>query len=89
MANRAKRKARVPLVVCEIDPLMFVCFSRNVMREREMFRRLAHRIVDLAVDRGRHHLLGVEVACALSLIGRDRVTKMVTDLVHEVWAQDS
>ncbi len=89
MANRAKRKGRVPLVVCEIDPLMFVCFSRNVIREREMFRRLAHRIVDLAVDRGRHHLLGLEVAFSLSLIGRDHVTKMVTYLVHEAWTDGS
>lgn len=89
MAKRAKRKGLVPLVVCEIDPLMFVYFSREVIRERAMFRRLAHRVVDLAVDRGRHHFLGLEVAFSLSLIGRDHVTKMVTDLVHEVWADDS
>ena len=89
MAKAAKRKGRVPLVVCEIDPLIFVYFSREVIRERGMMRRLAHRVADLAVDHGRHYLLGLEVAFSLSLIGRDHVTKMVTDLVHEVWPDDS
>ncbi len=89
MAKPPKRHGRRPLVVCQVDPPMFVYFSREVVREREMFRRLAHRIVDLAVDRGSHHLLGLEVAFSLALIGRDHVTKMVTDLVNEMWVDDS
>ena len=88
MAKAAKPKARAPLVVCQVDPPMFVYFSREVLKERETFRRLAHRIVDLAVDSGRHSWLRAEVAYSLSCIARDHVTKMVTDLVHEARAEE-
>ena len=89
MAKAARRKAPVPLVVCEIDPPMLVYFTRAVIAERDTFRQLAHRIVDLAVDRGRLDWLRAEVADGLGQIARDHVTKMVTDLVHEAWAADS
>ena len=89
MAKPGKRKGRAPLVVCQVDPPMFVYFSREVIKERETFRRLAHRVVDLAVDNGRHEWLRAEVAYSLGQIARDHVTKMVTDLVHEVLADDS
>ena len=87
MAKRVRRKAppTPDISVCEYP--VFLHFSREVNAEREMMRRLAHRAVDLVVDGGHHHLLGLEVAVSLSLIGRDQVTKMVTDLVHEVWAE--
>ncbi len=68
---------------------MFVYFSREVKKERETLRRLAHRIVDLAVDNGRHEWLRAEVAFSLSRIARDQVIKMVTDFVQNVWADDS
>ncbi len=89
MAKRARRKAPATpdILVCECP--MFIYFSREVIAEREMMRRLAHRAVDLVVDGGHHYLLGLEVAFSLSFIARDHVTKMVTDLVHEVWADDS
>ncbi len=89
MAERDKRKERASLVVCKCDRPMYVYFSREVIEEREMFRRLAHRVVDLAVDSGQQRWLGGCVAFTLERIGRDHVIKMVTDLVHEVWADDS
>ena len=63
---------------------MLIYFTRAVIAERDTFRRLAHRIVDLAVDRGRLGWLRAEVAYGLGRIGRDQLIKMVTDLVHEV-----
>ncbi len=89
MAKRVRRKAPVTpdIFLCECP--MFIYFSREVSAERAMMRRLAHRAVDLVVDSGRHYLLGLEVAFSLSFIGRDDVTDMVTDLVQEVWADDS
>ncbi len=87
MAKRAKRKARTSLVVCEVDPPMLVYFSREVLADRETFLRLAHRVVDLAVDNGRHTSLRAEVAFSLSRIARDDVIKKATDLIHEAWAE--
>ena len=87
MAERARRKAPVPLVVCEIDPPMLVYFTRAVIAERDTFRRLAHRIVDLAVDRGRLDWLRGEVADGLGKIARDRVVKKVTKFVQEARAE--
>ena len=89
MAKRVRRKAPATpdISVCECP--MFIYFSREAIAEREMMRRLAHRAVDLVVDGGHHYLLGLEVAFSLSFIARDHVTKMVTDLVQEVWADDS
>ena len=87
MAKAAKPKARAPLVTCEVDPPMFVYFSREVLAERETIRRLAHRIVDMAVDSGSHEWLGAEVAYSLADIARDQVINMVTDLIHEVRAE--
>ncbi len=88
MAKRVRRKAPATpdISVCEYP--VFLHFSREVMAEREMMRRLAHRAVDLVVDGGHHYLLGLEVAFNLSFIARDDVTDMVTDLVQEVWADE-
>ena len=87
MAKRAKRKAGAPLVTCEIDPPMFVYFSGEVLAERETFRRLAHRVVDLLVDNGQDKWLHQYVAENLAYIARDHVVKKVTDLVREVWTE--
>ena len=89
MAKRARRKAPATPDIFACECPMFIHFSREVIAEREMMRRLAHRAVDLVVDGGHHYLLGLEVAFSLSFIARDHVTDMVTDLVHEVWADDS
>ena len=88
MAKRSRRKAPATpdILVCECP--MFIHFSREVIAEREMMRRLAHRAVDLVIDSGRHYMLGLEVAFSLSFIARDHVTDMVTDLVHDVWAEE-
>ena len=87
MAKAAGRSVPAPPVVFERDEFKYVCFSREVIAERETFRRLAHRIVDLAVDSGRHSWLRAEVGYSLSCIARDHVIKMVTDLVHEARAE--
>ena len=86
MAKRVRRKAPATpdIFVCECP--MFIYFSREVIAEREMMRRLAHLAVDLVVDGGHHYFLGLEVAFNLSFIARGHVNQMVTDLVHEVWA---
>ena len=89
MVRRAKGKAHGPLVVCDSDHCMFVYLSREVIAERETLRRLAHRVVDLAVDCGQQEWLGGQAAYRLSCIARDHVIKMVTDLVHEVLPDDS
>ena len=89
MAKAAGRKAPAPPVVFERDEFKYVYFSREVLAERETFRRLSHRVVDLVVDRGRHEWLVVSVAYILSCMGRDQVIKMVTDFVHEACADDS
>ncbi len=89
MAKRARRKAPATKDISVCACPMFIYFSREVIAERETMRRLAHRAVDLAVDSGRHYRLGLEVAFNLSFIARDRVDQMVTDLVQEVWADDS
>ena len=89
MAKRVRRKAPATpdIPVCECP--MFIYFSREVIAERETFRRLSHRVVDLMVDRGQHESLIVSVAHILSCMGRDQVIKMVTDFVHEACADDS
>ena len=89
MAKAAKPKARAPLVVCTYGEFVIVYFSREVIAERETFRRLSHRVVDLLVDRGQHESLVVSAASILSRMGRDQVIKMVTEFVHEAWADDS
>ncbi len=89
MAKRVRRKAPATpdISVCEYP--VFLHFSREVMAEREMMLRLAHRAVDLVVDGGHHYLLGLEVVSSMSCIARDDVIKKATDLVHEVLADDS
>ena len=84
MAKRVRRKAPATpdIFVCECP--MFIYFSCEVIAEREMMRRLAHRAVDLVIDSGRHYMLGLEVAFNLSLIARGHVDQMVTDLVQDV-----
>ena len=89
MAKAAKRKVPAPPVVFERFEFKYVYFSREVIAERETFRRLAHRVVDLIVDRGQHESLIVSVAHILSCMGREQVIKMVTDLVQEARADDS
>ena len=89
MAKAARRKAPAPSVVFERFEFKYVYFSREVIAERETFRRLSHRVVDLLVDRGQHESLVVSVAYVFSYIGREHVIKMVTDFVHEAWADDS
>ena len=67
---------------------MFVYFSDEVIQERETFRRLAHRVVDLLVDNGRDKWLHEYVAESLAYVARDRAIKDATALVQEVLADD-
>ena len=85
MAKAAVHKVPAPVVVV-CDSLLVVRFSREVIEEREMFRRLAHRVVEMVVDSGRHKLLRACVADGLAYIARDDLIKQVADLVHEVSA---
>ncbi len=82
-----KAPATPEILVCECP--MIIYFSREVMAERETFRRLAHRAVDLAIDSGHHESLCGELPYSLADIARDHVIKMVTDWVHEARADDS
>ena len=52
-------------------------------------RRLAHRVVDLRVDKGQDEWLHDDVAESLACIARDRAIKQATDLVQEVLGDDS
>ncbi len=87
MAKEAVPKAPTTpeILVCECPMLIY--FSREVMAERDTFRRLAHRAVDLAIDSGYHESLCGELPHSLACIARDHVIKMVTDLVHEARAE--
>lgn len=86
MPERAECNAYTTLVRCEIDPPMLVYFSREITAKRETLRRLAHRVVDLAIDSGRHEWLRAEVDFGFAQIARDGVVKMVTDFVDEARA---
>ena len=86
MAKPAKRKTVEPLVFCECDSAMLVCFSRALIEERETFRRLAHRVVDLVVDAGRHEWLAGNAAYSLSRLAEDDIAKTATKLVHDARA---
>ena len=87
MAERAKRKTVEPLVFCQCDSAMGVSFSRALIEERETFRRLAHRVVDLAVDAGRHEWLAGNTAYSLSRLAEDDIIKTATKLVHDARAE--
>ena len=87
MAKRVKRKAPAPRVVFKRDRVMFVYFSHDVVEEREAFRRLAHRVVDLVVDSGRHRWMSESVANSLAYIARDNLINKVTNFVQEVRAE--
>ena len=89
MARQAGRKAPAPPVVFKRDRFMYVYVSREVIEERETFRRLAHRVVDLRVDRGLGKWLHETVGKSLAHVARERAIKEATDLVHEVLADDS
>ena len=89
MAKPAGRNASTPRVIFKRDGYKFVYFSREVMAERETFRRLAHRVVDLFVDSGRHAVLGDYVGQHLAYIERENVIKNATDFVQRVLADDS
>ena len=80
-----KAPATPEILVCECPMLIY--FSREVIAERETFRRLAHRAVDLAIDSGYHESLCGELPFSLAYIARDHVIKMVTDLVQEARAE--
>ena len=87
MAKRAGRKGPAPPVVVKSDGFITVYFSREVIEERETLRRLAHRAVDLRVERGRDEWLHESVSRSLAYVARDDVIKTATDLVHEVLAE--
>ena len=89
MGKAAVRKAPATpeILVCECPMLLY--FSREVIAEGEMLRRLAHRAVDMAVDSGYHESLCGVLPFSLACIARDHVIKMVTDLVQEARADDS
>ncbi len=86
-AAAPKAPATPEILVCECPMLIY--FSREVIAERETFRRLAHRAVDLAIDSGHHESLCGELPYSLACIARDHAIKMVTDWVHEARADDS
>ena len=86
MAKAAKPKARAPLVVCRYGEFVIVYFSREVIEDGETLRRLAHRVVDLRIERGRDEWLHACVARSLAHVARERTIKEATDLVHEVLA---
>ncbi len=88
MAKEAVRKAPTTpeILVCECPMLIY--FSREVMAERETFRRLAHRAVDLAIDSGHHESLCGELPYSLAYIARDKLINKVTDFVQEVRAEE-
>ena len=87
MARRAKRKAVKPLVFFECGSAMGVYFSRALIDERETFRRLAHRVVDLVVEAGRHEWLCGNTAYSLSCLAQDDIIKTATKLVHDARAE--
>ncbi len=87
MARRAKRNAVKPLVFFECGSAMGVYFSRALIEERETFRRLAHRVVDLVVDAGRHEWLAGNAAYSLSRLAEDDIVKTATKLVHDARAE--
>ena len=86
MAKRTKRKAPAPLVTVESEGSIEIQFSRELQKEPETIRRLAHRVVDLLADSGRYVSLAQDVASDLACIADDVVVKHMTDLIHEARA---
>ncbi|NIS79282.1 MAG: hypothetical protein GTO14_03470 [Anaerolineales bacterium] len=86
MAKRAKRKAPAPLVVLDSDYSLQIRFSRELQKEPETVRRLAHRVVDLLADSGHYEWLANSVAGDLTCIADDVVVNNLTDLVREARA---
>ncbi len=66
---------------------MDVYFSRALIDERETIRQLAHRVVDLAVDGGRHEWLSGNTSYSLSCLAQDDLIEKATKLVHEARAE--
>ena len=84
--KRAKGKTLEPMVVIDQECALELRFSRKLEKEPETLRRLAHLVVDLMADSGRHNWLADSVAGNLVCLADDVVIKNVTDLIGEARA---
>ena len=85
-AKRTKRKASKPPVTvepyCEVH-LELIDADRE---EPETVRRLAHRLVDMLADTGRHERLSESLSNHLAWLVDDFVIEKVTELLEEARA---
>jgi hypothetical protein len=81
-----KRKQREPLVFLEPECALTLRLSRELQKEPETLRRLAHRVVDLVADSGRYDWLAGSVTGDLVCICDDIVLKNLSDLIREARA---
>lgn len=85
-AKRTKRKAGDPLVEMVPEYSTTIRLARQLLKEPETVRRLAHRIVDILADSGRYAWLADTVASDLVCFADDVIVKSVSDLIHEARA---
>ncbi len=84
--KRAKRKSSTPPVAVDPDCTVELEFTDAVTRDPETVRRLAHRVVDLLADTGRHDRLAKSVSNNLAYLADDFVVEKVTALLEEARA---
>ena len=82
-AKRTKRKAADPLVEMVPEYSTTIRLTRELLKEPETVRRLAHRVVDILADSGHHAWLADTLAGELVCIADDVVVKNLTDLIRE------
>jgi hypothetical protein len=84
--KRTKRKTPEPMVVLDQECSLELSFSRELQKDRETVRRLAHLVVDRMADSGRHKWLADSVAFNLACLADDIVISNVTDLIRKARA---
>jgi hypothetical protein len=74
------------MVVLDQECALELSFSRELQKDRETVRRLAHLVVDLMADGGRYKWLADSVAFNLACLADDIVISNVTDLIRKARA---
>ncbi len=85
-AKGTKRKAADPLVEMVPEYSTTIHLTRQLLKEPETVRRLAHRVVDILADSGRHAWLADTVASDLVCFADDVIVSSVSDLIREARA---
>lgn len=85
--RRKKRKADEQMVSLVFDRPMEFELSKELQKEPEMLRRLAHRTMDFLADRGNYASLASSVEGVLSHITDEVMLQFANDLIREARAE--